>query len=560
MHETDAPTAPAHAESPLDDVFIVSDLHLSLGRPHDQPAFSRLESFFYDDVFERFVDRLLRDLARRQRGGTLVLGGDVFDFLVITEVPEREEALQEGIVVTSELRRVGLGSKARHAAWKLRQIIAGHPRFFRTLGRWLAADQRLVVVTGNHDAELYWARVRQTLMDALLSATRQERPDADLDAVAERIEFRQWFYHEPGRLYFEHGNQYESSNCVRYNLCPETAESSRRHRGELDLPVGSLFVRYLFNSVRYRKPYLANMVSMEQYMSAVARLNLVEMIGVMFRRMPFFMRALHAAKSFESRSVQKFRRTHEYRLAELADLEGLSPASLKRIQAMRAMPDGMTKYRLARSILWPVIMKMLKYVLSGVGIFFVWFLVFSLIQSTPLVAAGVFGKASLTALLAVLTVIAALVLFNRLFSRLSNVPSGVPPNFYEAARVIAQQTGVRHVVMGHTHMAEVRALDTAGQTYANTGTWTALAGMWDVIWPDNRRFTFVRLRDHELELLRWNDQAQRMDEVYQFSEYRPRPADVLYPEEPVEAVHLSRADLPASSPLGPRPPSDPRRR
>jgi UDP-2,3-diacylglucosamine pyrophosphatase LpxH len=523
-------------------------MHLSLGRPPGRHTFSRLESFFYDDVFERFLARLRRDQRARGRRATLVLGGDVFDFLVITEVPDRKEALAEGISVSAELRRVGLSASARHAAWKLRRIARGHPRFFEAVARWLRAGHRVVVVTGNHDAELYWARVRETLVDLLLLAADRvaeneagPRRARDADALAARIEFRQWFYYEPGRLYYEHGNQYEASNCFRYNLCPEASGGRRGERGDLDLPVGSLFVRYLFNSVRQRKPYLANMVSMEQYMSAVARLNLVEMIGVLFRRLPFFRRALRAAKTFEDRSVRQYRRIHEHRLEELAEREGLPAASLQRIQAQRAMPDGMTKYRLADSILRPVLGKTLKYLVYAVAIFFVWFLAFSLIQSTPWVAEGVLGKASLTALLAVLTVIAVLVLLNRLFSRLHHVPAGVPPNVYEAARVIARETGVLYVVMGHTHLAECRPLQHTECLFANTGTWTALSGMWEMLWPGNRRFSFVRLRGDTLELLRWNDQAQRFDEVYQFEDYRPRPSDVLYPEEPAAAEHLGGA-------------------
>jgi UDP-2,3-diacylglucosamine pyrophosphatase LpxH len=537
--------------APPDDVYIVSDLHLSLGRPEGSRTFSRLESFFYDDVFERFIDHLIREQDRRDTDATFILGGDVFDFLVITEVPERAEALEQGIVVSRDMRRVGLGSSARHAAWKLARIVKGHPRFFAALGRWLAAGHRLVVVTGNHDAELYWERVRETLKDALLAAARAADPAVEDSELEPLIEFRQWFYLEPGRLYFEHGNQYEASNCFRYNLCPEAPGRGRSELEELDMPVGSLFVRYLFNSVRHRKPYVANLVSMEQYMSAMARLNLLEMLGVLFRRVPFFLRAARATRLFESRELQRCRRVHEYRLAELADAEGLQPASLKRIQGERAMPDGMSKLRLAESILRPVVAKILKTAFAAVFILFVWFLVFSLIHSTHLIASGVFGKASLTALLAVLTVVAVMVLVNRFFSRLEEIPSGVPPAYYQVASAISREMKVPCVVMGHTHLAEVRPLEEEGTFFANTGTWTALHGQWDVLWPGNRRFTFVQMRGDRLELKRWNDAASRPDEVFQFAEYKLRPADVIYPEDPSAAVHLGSPPN-SSPPIGPK--------
>ena len=108
--------ATSHSSAPPDDVYIVSDLHLSLGKPQGASTWSRLESFFYDDVFERFIAHLLEEQERRDRDATFILGGDVFDFLVITDVPSRSEALEQGIVVSRDMRRVGLGSSARHAA------------------------------------------------------------------------------------------------------------------------------------------------------------------------------------------------------------------------------------------------------------------------------------------------------------------------------------------------------------------------------------------------------------------------------------------------------------
>lgn len=520
-----------------DDLYVVSDLHLSMGRPPRERNYKRLESFFYDAHFARFVDHILRERRRRGRRVTLILGGDVFDFLTVTEVPTRAEAQQCGIVVTGALKRVGLSSTSRHVTWKLERIVEGHPKFFDALGRLLADGNRLVIMAGNHDAELYWSRVRSTLYDAILDAVERVAPEADPEDAAARIEYRQWFYHEPGRIYFEHGNQYEASNCFRYNLCPEYLGRRRRPSGQLDLPVGSMFVRYLYNAVRRRNPYLSNMVSMEQYMSAVARLNLAEMLGVLFRRLPFLFQALKATQFFRTKAQRRCRRIHEYRLAELSEKEGLSARSLNRIQEQRAMPAGMTKYRLVESIMRPVLGKVVKYTLFVILGVFLWFLTFSLIQSSGWVATSVFTKASFTALLAMATMVTFFVLFNRFFSRIREPSSGVPPEIYDAARVIAEETGAPFVVMGHTHLAEIKELDKRGTLFVNTGTWTSIAGVWDALWPNNRRFTFVRMRGGELDLLRWNDTARRVDEVLMFDDYKRRPADLLFPEDPVQAVH-----------------------
>ncbi len=534
--ESDGPDGPDGADG-ADDLYVVSDLHLSMGRPPGQLNYQRLESFFFDAQFGRFVDHILRERRRRGRRVTLLLGGDVFDFLTVTEVPGRAEAQKRGIVVTNALRRVGLSSTSRHVNWKLERIVEGHPAFFEALGRLLADGNRMVLMAGNHDAELYWSRVRNTLYDAILDGMKRVAPDADPEEAAARIEYRQWFYHEPGRIFFEHGNQYEASNCFRYNLCPEYLGRRRRPSGQLDLPVGSMFVRYLYNAVRKRNPYLSNMVSMEQYMSAVARLNLAEMLGVLFRRLPFLFQALKATQTFRTKAQRRCQRIQEYRLAELSEIEGLPVKSLNRIQEQRAMPAGMTKYRLVDSIMRPVLGKVIKYALFGVLGMFLWFLVFSLIQSSGWVAQSVFTKASFTAVLTMVTMVAFFVLFNRFFSRIREPSSGVPPGIYDAARVIAEETGVPYVVMGHTHLAEIKVLDKRGTLFVNTGTWTTIAGVWDALWPNNRRFTFVRMREGDLELLRWNDTARRVDEVLMFDDYKRRPADLLFPEDPVQTVH-----------------------
>ncbi len=526
-----------HSEAP-DDLYVVSDMHLSMGRPPGERNYKRLESFFYDTHFSRFVDHILRERRRRGRRVTLLLGGDIFDFLTVTEVPHRSAAQQRGIVVNSDLRRVGLSSSSRHATWKLERIVEGHPEFFDALGRLLADGNRLVIMAGNHDAELYWSRVRSALYDAILDGLERVEPNSDPEEALARIEYRQWFYHEPGRIYFEHGNQYEASNCFRYNLCPEYLGRRRRPSGQLDLPVGSMFVRYLYNAVRKRNPYLSNMVSMEQYMGGVGRLNLAEMLGVLFRRVPFFFRALKATQFFPTKAQKRCRRIHEYRLAELAEKEQLPAESLKRIQEQRAMPAGMTKYRLVESIMRPVLGKVVKYALFGVLGMFLWFLIFSLIQSSGWVAKSVFTKASFTAVLAMLTMVTFFVLFNRFFSRIREPSGGVPREIYNAARVIAKETRAPHVVMGHTHMAEIKELDDRGTLFVNTGTWTSIAGVWDALWPSNRRFTFVRMRGKNLELLRWNDASRRVDEVLMFDEYKRGPGDVLFPEDPITAPHL----------------------
>ncbi len=517
------------------DVYIVSDLHLGRGIQEPGDRYSRLEGFFYDDVFERFLENILREQALRNQPALLLLGGDVFDFLATTSLPNRLEARQMGIQLTRELRRFGLAHTPKHAEWKLRHIARGHPRFFRALGKWLASGHRICVVSGNHDAELYWARVRETVVELVLTQAVRIRPDLNAAEAQARIFFRNWFYREPGRFYFEHGNQYEASNSFRYNLCPVHPTNKGELSKELDPPIGSLFARYIANEGRKREPYVATMLSLEQYMGALARMNLVEIFVVFFRRLPFFVKALRTARLFESSAWRKVQERHRQALQELARQEGLPVSALERLQRLRAVPDGMTKYHLAMNMLKPVLFKMVKYTVLGLAAVFVWFAVFSLIQNTPWLAESFLGKASLTALFAMITVLVMLVYLNRVMSKVRQVAIGVVPELSFKARIIAQLARVKHVVMGHTHVVDLKRLPNTGGFYANTGTWMPTTGKWDFLWPQSRRFPFVRIRGDELQLLRWDDEAGRCVPIPFLEEYRLGPADVLLPDEPVRA-------------------------
>ena len=518
---------------PADDVFIVSDLHLGSGLPRNKTRYNRLEGFFYDDVFSRFVDKILDEQVRRERRACLVLGGDIFDFLTMTDLPNRAEAREMGIQVTRDARRFGLPSTPRNTEWKLRRIAAGHPVFFQALGRFLASGHRIVIVSGNHDAELYWSRVRETAAELILTEAVKTRPDLNPARAREHIQFRHWFYREKGRFYFEHGNQYEASNSFRYNLCPLQPSAKGKPSKILDPPIGSLFARYIVNETRKRNPYIMNMVSLEQYMGAMARMNLVEMIGVFVRRTPFFVKALQKAKLFEGSAWKEIRTRHCRNLERLAREENLPASALKSVQHLRAMPDGMTKYHLALSMLKPVLYKIVKYAVFALAAVFVWFAVFSLIQNTPWLADSFLGKASLTALLAMLTVLAALVYLNRVASKVRQVTVGVTPEFYEKSRLIARTMEVRHVVMGHTHVADLRRFPKGRGYYINTGTWIATTGPWDLLWPNSRRYTFARVQDQDIQLMRWNDQAGRFETVPFLEEYQLSPMDVLFPDDPV---------------------------
>src|SRR5690606_21144997 len=127
----------------------------------------------------------------------------------------------------------------------------GHPLFVRGLAEVLEAGHRLVRIAGNHDAELQWAVVQGEVRRALLAEVAGQAGGSAV-AVAEasaRLTFEGWFHHEPGRIWIEHGCQYDPENAFRYQLRRRFADLPEEVlEAEVDLPLGTFFQRYLYNS------------------------------------------------------------------------------------------------------------------------------------------------------------------------------------------------------------------------------------------------------------------------------------------------------------------------
>ncbi len=284
------------------NLLIVSDLHLSEGLDTESTKFSRLEDFLFDDAFARFLRYHEEVKAQPRFGGHpwhLVINGDMFDFLQVVSLPGEGRLLQtvRGVEHQKELRTneqdYGLGTTAEESEWKLQRIAQGHQRFFAALGWFVAHGNHIVVTRGNHDVELYWPEVRDRFTKEVGRAYTRERlkldngPPVRPEELEERIHFYPWFYHEPGRVYVEHGCQYEAANHFRDFLNPVLADDP----GHIELPWGSLFVRYLFNKVEDVHPFADNIKPATRYLAWAFRKDPVQTIEVLVTRGWVFLRA-----------------------------------------------------------------------------------------------------------------------------------------------------------------------------------------------------------------------------------------------------------------------------
>ncbi len=200
-------------KDPPTEIFIVSDLHLGRGREPYTRRFICTENFVSDQAFERWLHA-----SHPEEKKLLILNGDSFDFIRITNCPETPDdfakwcALLARLGVTKTIDQLqaaisrkeetyGLQTDDYKSVWKLLQIAAGHQEFFQALAYWIEHGGSLLVVKGNHDLDLYWPLVRK----AMLLFLQDEGASA---AALQRV-----FYCDSAmslhNVYVEHGHQYD---------------------------------------------------------------------------------------------------------------------------------------------------------------------------------------------------------------------------------------------------------------------------------------------------------------------------------------------------------------
>jgi UDP-2,3-diacylglucosamine pyrophosphatase LpxH len=483
-------------------LLVVSDLHLSQGCDPETGKTSRLEDFFRDDAFARFLryHEGIRDQPRfGGRPWLLILNGDLFDFLQVVSLPEDGMPLRtvRGVDDRSELsaseRAHGLGTTAGESAWKLKQIARGHPRFFAALGWFVAHGNRVLVVRGNHDVDLHWEEVQECLvMETQLAYMRQRSKDGrgpPLSPAACRkcISFSPWLYYEAGRIYVEHGGQYDALNHFHDFLNPVLPDDPER----IELPMGSLFVRYLFNKVEDVHPFADNVKPLTRYLKWAFRSDPIRTMELLLSRGWVFLRALW-------KTGQK---------AARAALHG-PPEDVSAHEEPSSLPAAVTKEikALAR---WRV--ETFWQTWAGSALQGLVRLLTVLIIGAFIALAGVSlvmdsARRWLAGVYLAMAILAAV-----LGRGLQHVLSRMLEQSYllEVAQnleeILKPAGGVRYIVMGHDHRPMIERLEKAW--YVNTGAWVPLYEKEGPI-EGRESLTFFRLtRDHQgtPELLRWDD-------------------------------------------------------
>ncbi len=519
------------------DLIVLSDLHLGEGLCRDEPRYVPTEDFFHDVQFARFLDELMRRYEDPSRL-KLVLNGDTFDFLTVTSTPKEEDA---GFHVSQAERKFGLNPTPSKSVYKLDLIARGHRRFFSALARFVAEGFCVEIIRGNHDLELFFQEVRERLRYHI--ARLDDRLDRDI--VAERVTFHNWFYYEAGRVYIEHGNQYDAGNSIRYPFHPILPVKRRGADEEetLDYPLGSVFVRFFYNRVRQLDPYSPRLVSFDHYLSFIKRYNLFDVWRVYRDHYPHFVAALGTGAPSGSSGASKEEDVLQGETFATISASRGEADLLQRLSALKNSPMSASKVNVVKEMVSAFFRRGLRFgVLAFVAIF-IWFGILQLIDLVPWVTANAF----LMALFAVATLGGALTIWIHLDRKLRRREVIYEPTrLVQTAEKIVAITKVKTVIMGHSHMVDYRRIDNGRSVYANSGTWTSIDNPWSRFMRDARRLTFLHVTGDEVALLRWNDDAYRFDAVPLFDLAGSPMMDQLPSAAALDVSITGRKSLPPS--------------
>jgi hypothetical protein len=473
----------------MHEIIVVSDLHLGRGKNHHTGRFHELEAFFYDEDFRSFCQWLVDDARKRKVEVRLILNGDAFDLLRIDRPPQTPEA-------TFVERQFGPFMTPGRAARDISEVLDGHPAFIEGLAIVLAAGHEVVILPGNHDIEIQWPPVRRQIERALLGRVREQvEHEAEVTAAGERLKFPAWFWYEPGRVWIEHGCQYDPENAFKYWLRGSLAEAPRQvHEAEFDMPLGNFFQRYLFNgfgaitfivpSTRAHTRYAKWLLGNSPYLISRVVLSHIRFWPQVIRRIA------HSQKQ-----------AHQRELLELGARPeaGALGDKLLEIDALKERGASVVE---ALSTLTRQFLRVLMVVVALAGLAFgLWFAGFHAIAQ---LRGGFMVKAMLFLLLDFAFLLAAI--FGLGWGLFRN-PQESSSSSRRAAQTIVEILDVPIVSFGHTHdevLWRLRRRNGGAAWYFNTGTWLAVFTH-DVLVPRERvQFTFLRVRGHEGELLYWS--------------------------------------------------------
>ncbi|HVU00213.1 MAG TPA: metallophosphoesterase [Polyangiaceae bacterium] len=424
------------------NLLVLSDVHLGSDLVHcarpDAPL-RDVTNDARDDQLAALLD-WYREHPIGGRPWRLVIAGDFVDFVGMSVTPPKSGTATP---LDEDDRIFGLGSAEDHTIYKLRCVARRHARVFESLSRFLQAKNTVVLVRGNHDVDFHWPAVQDEFLRQLAMYGRIERG---------LIEFSPWFYYEEGRVFVEHGHQYDRYCSTEHVLHPVSPRDARRSSRSLS----DVLLRHVVRPTRGLHEAGHEKAGPLDYVLLACRLGVKGLVGLALRFADAVRRLFGMWRDHGSAAAARIRAHHDRRMSELAHLLGVSLDRLRELAALQRAPITQNFGALASTVM------------------------------LDRIALGVLGALAVAASLAVaprlentLLVAFAAVLVVALTSKvLGLLRKDIEPSneLRERAARVARLFPAAFVVMGHTHLPEVRSAPGSPSTYVNLGAWANADG------------------------------------------------------------------------------------
>ena len=528
-------------------LLIVSDLHLSEGRSERTHRIQRNEDFFQDEEFTRFLEYHLSIEAERK--WHLIINGDFLDFLQVISTDFDPEFLAYlGVKTAKEARqllhivdqqsRFGFDAGPGETVFKLWKILDGHWIFTLALIRFLERGHALSIGRGNHDPEFQYPLVQEHFhrMLAWFYARKlegQHTPEQVKqfeDVCAERVHFLDWFYYEPGLIWAEHGGQYDAENAFSHWLAPYLP-----HSDQIEMPWGSFFVRYLFNSIENEEPWADNIKPQSRFIIWLITRRPVLALRFLFGNGRTMLKKMaHAWRPLPADDPRQAE--HDRRRAELAQEWNIDETTLGDFDAHQAPgvlrePHGWWRLFKVLTRGWRISLPLLALILLTILIGGILILAQILAPIVPAImrssmSATLHAHGALQSFVSFLlisrgfTTVYLLIALGYFIWQLFPHPAA-QPYLRSKAKYVREKLGVQYVTMGHTHETDLDGISGEGE-YFNTGTWTKVISDDEELFAQESELVFLQVlrrdRDVSCRLMRWHDGANEPRLVKLFSD------------------------------------------
>jgi len=532
-------------------LLIISDLHLSEGRDERTHRLSRNEDFLFDEEFARFLDYHVKtDPARKWH---LIINGDFCDFLQVISSNFDEEFLAylkvsteaEGrklLEIARQDTKYGFDAGPGETVLKLWKVLNGHWMFTCALIKFIEAGNLVSIGSGNHDAEWAYPLVREHF-HRMLGWFYGEKKCGSADAgkfheiCCAGVQFLDWFYYEPEVIWAEHGGQYDVENCFPHWLAPFLPKSDH-----IEMPWGSFFVRYFFNSVEQQEPFADNIKPQSAFISWLIihhpLLALQFLYGNGRHMLKKMRRAWTISTGNDPRAAEHLKKRQELEQQWKVPAGVLADIDAHQADSVFREPKGIWKVWKALTWAWPVSLSVVTIMLAAgvVGVVSILNHIAAPIAPAALKAwradlvvkvagAGAHDVYAFFQWIAfvylVLGGLCALVVIGDWIYRL-NKPKGSETCYLIAdAEFARSKLNVQFVTMGHTHDTDLASLQ-EGAEYFNTGTWTKVFSPEEELTRDESELVFLQgLRGPaglSCRLMKWEDGAGEPRLVKLFSD------------------------------------------